>query len=155
MSNETEPTIAELEADLAALRFPSFDQGVAFRLGTVAVQLIQERDLPVAVQIIFGDQIVFTAALNGAAPATADWLRRKSRTALLDAESSLLIKRRIEQGAPDLAARGLDENEYAAYGGSFPLIVGNDAVGTLTVSGAADTVDHDLATAAIRRFLSA
>jgi uncharacterized protein (UPF0303 family) len=57
----------------------------------------------------------------------------------------------------DKAAAGkyyVDEAEFCFHGGSFPIVVkGTGVVGTLTVSGLTQEVDHDLAVQAIKHVL--
>ena len=48
------------------------------------------------------------------------------------------------------------EQEYAAHGGSFPIILkGSGVVGTITVSGLAQEEDHLLVVNTLRDYLSA
>jgi uncharacterized protein (UPF0303 family) len=50
----------------------------------------------------------------------------------------------------------LDEAEYGAHGGAFPVIVrGTGPVGTVTVSGLPQAEDHRFVVEALRRFLAA
>ena len=49
----------------------------------------------------------------------------------------------------------LDENEFAAHGGAFPVIVrGVGVVGTVTVSGLPQEEDHRLVVSVLRAFLA-
>jgi uncharacterized protein (UPF0303 family) len=50
----------------------------------------------------------------------------------------------------------LDEREFAAHGGAFPVIVRDvGVVGTVTVSGLPQEEDHRLVVAVLRAFLGA
>jgi uncharacterized protein (UPF0303 family) len=145
--------IPGLEADIEATVLTHFDQADAFRLGSLAVDEITRRGLSMAVEIMIGEQTVFMAAVGGADPSTASWLRRKAAVVRIDGVSSLLVKLRHEQADTSFADRGLPEDDFAPYGGSIPIRVAGTLVGTITASGAADVVDHDVATTALRRYL--
>jgi uncharacterized protein (UPF0303 family) len=50
----------------------------------------------------------------------------------------------------------VDEAEYAAHGGAFPIIIKNvGIVGTVTVSGLPQEEDHRLVVSVLREFLNA
>jgi uncharacterized protein (UPF0303 family) len=147
-------SIDGLERDHEVLRFSTSDQGDAFMLGSIASSIVSARGLAVAIEVAIGEHIVYTSAQGGASPDTADWLRRKAAVARLDGASSLLVKMRHEQDGQSFDDRGLDPADCAAYGGSVPLIIDNAVVGTITCSGAADVVDHEIAVTAVRTFRS-
>jgi uncharacterized protein (UPF0303 family) len=147
-------TIDQLEADAQALVFDSFDQDSAYALGTLAAELIRERELQLAVQIVIGDHIVYKAALGEVGEGTTDWLRRKSNVAKLEGVPSLLVRLRHEAEGTTFADRGLDEAEFAGHGGSFPIVVDGTLVGTITASGEPDVVDHDVVVTALRSYLA-
>lgn len=155
MTNADLPTftIADLEQDLPLLQFERFDQEDAYRLGTIATDLVRERGLVMAVQIVIDDHIVYKATVGGVSGDTADWLRRKANAAKRRGEPSLLIRRRLEADGETLASVGLEEADFASHGGSVPIFVGGELVGTLTTSGEPDVVDHDVAISAVRRFV--
>jgi uncharacterized protein (UPF0303 family) len=65
------------------------------------------------------------------------------------------VRRRHEEaGTPFEERDDVDHDTLRAYGGSIPLRVAGDVVGSITTSGEPDVVDHDVASEAVRRFLS-
>ncbi|WP_164479058.1 heme-degrading domain-containing protein [Nakamurella antarctica] len=146
-------TVEELESEVRELTFSKFDQADAYRLGTIAAEMIAARGYSLAVQIVIGEQVVFKAALGGVSDATDSWLRRKAALARLDGVSSLLVRLRNEAAGTSFDDRGLPKAEFAAHGGAFPIRVDGAVVGTLTASGLEDVVDHQVVAAAIRQFL--
>ncbi|BDI22513.1 heme-degrading domain-containing protein [Herbiconiux sp. L3-i23] len=147
-------TIESLEPQLALLRLRSFDQDDAYALGTIAAEMIRDRGLVMAVQIVIGEHVVYKAALNGVSGDTADWLRRKSNTAKRRGEPSLLVRRRLEAEGHTLADGGLDEADFAAHGGAVPIFVDDELVATITTSGEPDVIDHEVAIAAAMEFVA-
>ena len=70
-------------------------------------------------------------------------------------EPSLLVRRRHEEaGTPFEQRDDVDHETFKAHGGSLPIRVRADLVGSITTSGEPDVVDHDVASEAVRRFLS-
>ncbi len=144
--------IAELEALENALEFDSFDLNDAWRLGSAAAELIIEAKYSLAVQIVLGGRIVFKAALNGVSQDTEPWLTGKAAAALLFESSTYRV--RLRKDADPSVVEGIDEDLYRTHGGSVPIRVrGRGIVGTITVSGEPDTVDHAIAIGAISRVL--
>jgi uncharacterized protein (UPF0303 family) len=147
-------TVAELEY-LNELDFPSMTNDDAVALGLVAVELIREWDLSLAVDIVLAGDLVFRAKLKNTGPGNDPWLRKKAATATRFGEASFLVKmRHLEAGTPFEQRSDVDHEEFKAHGGSIPLRVGGDVVGTNTVSGEPDAVDHEVAAEAIRRYLA-
>ena len=144
--------IAELEALENALEFDSFDLNDAWRLGSAAAELIIEAKYSLAVQIVLGGRIVFKAALNGVSQDTEPWLTGKAAAALLFESSTYRV--RLRKDTDPSVVEGIDEDLYRTHGGSVPIRVrGRGIVGTITVSGEPDTVDHAIAIGAISRVL--
>lgn len=145
-------TLADLE------RQPPFDPAAfstddAVDLGMLAVGLTRERGVNLAVRIMLRADTVFLAKLGTTGPDNDEWLAGKSAVAERFGVPSLLVRRRREQeGQPG----EIDEREplLRYSGGSLPIRVGGELVGTLTVSGEPDVIDHEVASEAIRRFLA-
>jgi len=143
-----EYTVADLEY-LNAVEFPSLTNDEAVALGLVAVEVIREWDLSLAVDIVIGDDLVFRAKLKSTGAGNDPWLKGKAATATTFGEPSLLVKtRHLESNTPFE-----DDDTLKFHGGSIPLRVGGQIVGTLTMSGEPDRTDHEAAAEAIERYL--
>lgn len=126
----------------------------AVELGMVAVQLIQEWDLSLAVDIVLAGDLVFRAKLKSTNSGNDPWLAGKAATALRFGEPSLLVKlRHREAGTPFADRTDVDHDTVKAHGGSIPLRVSGAVVGTITMSGEPDAVDHEAAAEALARFV--
>jgi uncharacterized protein (UPF0303 family) len=68
-------TVAELEYlnDIDLVEFGNDD---AVQLGRIAVDVITERDLNLAVDVVLGDDLVFRAKLKATGPGNDSWLPR-------------------------------------------------------------------------------
>jgi uncharacterized protein (UPF0303 family) len=128
----------------------------AVDLGLVAVALIRERDLNLAVDVTLGGQSMFRAKLKNTGPRNDFWLNAKAAVAVRFGEPSLLVKlRHLESGTPFEDRADVDHSQLRAHGGSVPLRNGDEVVGTITVSGEPDVIDHEVAAEALRRYLDA
>jgi uncharacterized protein (UPF0303 family) len=142
--------IAEQER---ALRYPHWDAGVCWSLGTRLQALALERAAGRGVVVDirrFGQQLFF-AALDGATPDNAEWVRRKSNTVARFHRSSYAMGLELaEKGATVSEKYGVSEADYVTHGGSFPLAVtGAGVVGAITVSGLVQRADHELVVEAL------
>jgi uncharacterized protein (UPF0303 family) len=153
---ELEFLIAELEAQEAELRFPSFSNAQAIALGESIAKKARMRGQAVTVDIRRSGQQLFHCALDGTSPDNDQWALRKGRVVDRFGHSSYLIGIGLK-----LAGLGIGEKyfvsplDYSAHGGSFPVFIeGTGIVGTVTVSGLPQEEDHALVVECIREFLS-
>ncbi|HTN55167.1 MAG TPA: heme-binding protein [Microbacterium sp.] len=147
-------TVAELQY-LNDIDLVDFGNDDAVRLGRLAVDIITERDLNLAVDIVLGDDLVFRAKLKETGPGNDPWLRAKAAAALRFGEASMLVKlRHLEAGTAFDERDDVDHDVVKAYGGSIPLKVAGEIVGTITTSGEADAIDHETAAEALARYLA-
>jgi uncharacterized protein (UPF0303 family) len=153
---ELESLIAEIEAQEAELRFPSFSNTEAIALGASLAEKARSRSLSITVDIRRGSQQLFHCALEGTAQDNDEWALRKGRAVLRFGHASFLIGLRLK-----LAGTSLEEKycvsplEYSAHGGAFPVFVkGTGLVGTVVVSGLPQEEDHALVVECIREFLA-
>jgi len=155
MSDLPEFTVADLEAQ-PALDVPTFTNDDAVDLGLIAVDLIRERGLSLAVKIIVRDDVVFQAKLRDTGPGNDEWLAGKAAVVRRFGEPSLLVRRRHEEaGTPFEERDDVDHATHKAHGGSMPIRVAGELVGSITTSGEPDVVDHDVTSEAVRRYLEA
>jgi uncharacterized protein (UPF0303 family) len=142
--------IAALEAREHELTFDAFDLSTAWTLGSAAAEIIQAEHYSLAVQIVLGGRVVFKAAFNGVSQDTEPWLTGKAAAALLFESSSMRV--RLRKDADPGVVAGLDHDTYRTHGGSVPIRVrGRGIVGTITVSGEPDVIDHAVAMEALQR----
>ena len=146
-------TAADLEY-LTGLDLVSFTNDDAVDLGLIAVEVISEWELNLAVDIVLDGDLVFRAKLGNTGPDNDPWLRMKAATAVRFGEPSLLVRRRHEEaGTPFEERDDVDHDAFKAHGGSIPLRVAGTVIGTIAVSGEPDAVDHEVAAEALRRFV--
>jgi uncharacterized protein (UPF0303 family) len=133
------------------LQLPRFDETVAWEIGLRLRELARFRRLSVVIDVRRFGQPWFYTALDGATPDHAEWVRRKSNVVARFHRSSYRVGLELDQKQTSLPERfGLPVADYAAHGGSFPLIVANAGViGSVTVSGLAQRADHELVVEAL------
>ncbi|MES2171267.1 MAG: heme-binding protein [Actinomycetota bacterium] len=144
--------ITDLEG-LTGLDVDHFDNEAAVILGILGVEVIRERNANLCVQVVVGEDVAFRANLGTTGSKNDEWLAGKAAVARHFSEPSLLVKRRQEAAGTTLEQQGLDFETYRAHGGSFPIRVGGDVVGTITMSGEPDVVDHAAVAETVRRYL--
>jgi uncharacterized protein (UPF0303 family) len=149
-------SLAALLAEEQALQFPAFGTDIAWVLGNCIYERAKVGNLPIAIEISRNGQQLFFAALPGATPDNAEWIRRKRAVVQRFQHSSLYMSVEAEQkGRPFLQRFGLSEQDYAAAGGGFPIFVrGTGCVGAVVVSGLPQLEDHRLVTDAIREVIA-
>lgn len=153
---ETLPDLATLEAELAPLVLPRFDETTAWDLGQILVRIAQDGRLPVVINIRNASRTYFHAALSGAQGINDNWARRKSNTTLLTGRASLIIGRKHAASGRSLADSGLSLQDHADAGGAVPIIVaGAGMVAVCTVSGLPQVEDHRLVLRGLRALMAA
>lgn len=147
-------TVADLEAQ-PQLDVAAFANDDAVDLGVTAIEVIRQRRLNLAVRIVLRGDVVFLAKLRETGPDNDPWLAGKAAVVERFGEPSLLVRRRHEEaGTPFDERDDVDHDALRAHGGSLPIRVGGELVGTITVSGEPDVIDHEVAAEAVRRFLT-
>ncbi|KVP53546.1 hypothetical protein WJ91_24350 [Burkholderia ubonensis] len=143
--------LQSIGAQEQALVFPRFDAARAWALGSRLHALAASRGHTVAIDIATFGQTLFFAALAGATPDNADWVRRKRNVVAHFRRSSYAIGLRMQQASTTLADKhGLPVTEYSPHGGAFPLTVdGAGVIGSVTVSGLPQRADHELVVEAL------
>jgi len=145
-------TVADLEAQ-PPLDVDAFVNDDAVDLGVTAIEVIRQRHLNLAVRVVLRGDIVFQAKLRETGPENDEWLAGKAAVVERFGEPSLLVRRRHEEAGTPFGERDdVDHDALRAHGGSLPIRVAGELVGTITVSGEPDVIDHEVATEAVRRF---
>ncbi|GAA3212448.1 heme-degrading domain-containing protein [Microbacterium terregens] len=134
---------------------PVFDNDDAVTLGLLAVEMIRKQGANLAVRIVLRGDEVFLAKLGTTGPANDVWLAGKAAVAERFGEPSLLVRRRHEAaGTPFQDRTDIDHAVFRAHGGAVPIFVSGEVVGTITMSGEPDVIDHAIAAETLRRFRS-
>ena len=152
--NEDLERIAAQERELV---LPRLDAQVAWELGLRLRTMAEERGLPLVIDVRRFGHLLFYAALDGATPDNAEWVRRKSNVVARFHRSSYAVGLNLKLKNESLLERqGLPVADYAADGGSFPLnVAGAGVVGSVTVSGLPQRADHELVVEALCALLGA
>lgn len=139
------------------LQFDCFDLDTAWRLGSTLRRMAAEREFGVVIDVTLFSMQVFHAALEGATPDNPNWVRRKRNTVFRLFRSSYATGLSLLKQQTNLQAKlGLPDAEYAAHGGSFPIVVkGTGCIGAVTVSGLPQRDDHNLVVEALCEVLGA
>ncbi len=144
-------------ADIAAqptIDVPSFTNDDAVRLGEVALEVIREHGWDLAVRIVLRGDVVFQAKTGDTGPGNDPWLAGKAAVVERFGEPSLLVRRRHEEaGTPFEERDDVDHEVFKAHGGSMPIRVNGELVGTVTTSGEPDVIDHAATSESVARWL--
>ncbi len=144
--------VAEQERRLA---LKGFDERDALAVGNTIRQLAEAAGEALAIDIRLWNRQLYFYAMPGTSDDNVDWMRRKSncvkRWDRASYAMTLRLKRNGRGFAPDA---NVDDAEYAAHGGSFPIrIEGVGVVGAITVSGVPGRRDHGYVVSAICQHL--
>ena len=138
------------------LQFTEFSNETALTVGLALRDAAQATGKAVTIDITRSGQQLFHYAMNGTSADNDAWVRRKGNTAQRFGHSSYYVGTLLRNAGQSIAQKYLlSESEYAAHGGSFPLIIRNvGVVGTITVSGLPQAEDHELVVTTLRAFLA-
>lgn len=147
-------TMEELLEQERQLQFKAFSNEAALKLGLTILEMAKNDEYgPIAVCVEMNGTPLFMHLMAGTNLDNVAWLGRKKRVVDRCQHSSLYM-------GLEFAAKGedfnelLDKNEYQALGGAFPLIIKDvGVVGSVTVSGLPDRMDHKLCVEGIKRFI--
>lgn len=144
-----------LEMQEEILQFTHFTNEDAWELGKIIVSEIQRKKLPVAVTIRLNNgYTVFRYAASQTGLHNEMWMDRKFQTVRTLEHSSLHAAMLLKKNEQTMANWFLDEKDYAAAGGGFPIRVEEvGIIGAVIVSGLPHFADHDLVVKCISRYL--
>lgn len=154
-SMEQKVELSTLTRQEELLQFDSFNNDTALALGMKVIELARAAGKSVAVNITQDGTMLFYHGMPGTNADNANWIRRKSNLVNRTGHSSFYTHTEVKNNGGDYdALPGLDMKDFAAHGGSFPLVVkGKGRIGTLTVSGLPGAEDHAMAVAALQAYL--
>ncbi len=133
-----------------------FDASVAWELGHWLRNAAVQQNQSIAIDITLAGALLFYAALPGATPDNAEWIRRKKNVLNRFHRSSYAVALEYRQGGKTLQERtGAPLADFATAGGCFPIrLKGSAAVlGSITVSGLPERQDHELVVRALSEHL--
>ena len=147
--------LATLARQEQLLQFDSFDNDTALALGLQVVELARAKGKSVGVNVTRDGTMLFFHGMRGTTADNADWIRRKSNLVNRTGHSSFYTHNEVKNSGGNVDAMpGLDPREFAAQGGSFPLVLrGVGRIGTITVSGLPGEEDHAMVVAALQAYL--
>lgn len=153
--NDPDNALDLLRRQEQVLQFDSFSNDTALAIGLKLVELARRNKQVVSVEIARNGQVLFAHSMDGAPPDHADWIRRKSKLVNRTGRSSFHTHTEVLLKGGDIDdVPGFDPREYAAHGGSFPVVIkGSGQVGTITVSGLPGPDDHRMVVSVLKDHL--
>ena len=151
--DELLPILLEQESEL---QFTEFSNETALELGLALLERARKIRKAVTIDISRCGQQLFHYAMNGTSADNDAWVKRKNNVVQRFGHSSYYLGSLLKNAGQSIEQKYLlPESEYAAHGGSFPLIIRNvGVVGTITVSGLPQAEDHELVVTTLRAFLA-
>ena len=150
-----EESIRILAMQEEILQFSHFTNEDAWELGSLMVSEAARNRLPVAVSIRLNNgYTVFQYGFKGTNYNNEQWMTRKQNTVRVMEMSSLRLYMMMKKNDETLEDRGLNNEEYTASGGGFPIrVAGVGVIGSVIVSGLDHMADHEFAAACLSQYL--
>ena len=149
-------TSNKLQLEEKLLVLPELTNMDGLQIGEIAKSIGEARNLPIAVEVRFGDWIIYHASLPGSTIENQGWIDRKARTVMLKQHSTLHERVSAEERGIDWhKENNLPDKTHAIHGGGLPLITKNEGfVGVLLISGLPQVEDHLLGVEVLTEFLA-
>ena len=152
--------LLERQEDL--LRFDSFTDEDARRLGNILADIAAENPAPTTVRVTIGDTVVFQYTDSPEADVRLGWVTRKYNLIRKTGHSSMhACVRNRKLG--ELADKAAQEDVYGFGCGGFPIRLKDEPIteenkissiiGCAALSGLPDPQDHDLVVRALEQYL--
>ena len=149
-------TSSQLINEEQILTLSSLDLEGALEIGEIAKSIAALRKLPLAIQVRFGDWIIYHASLPGSTSENHWWIDRKARVVMHKHHSTMHERVSAQERGVDWHKENnlLDET-HAIHGGGLPLITKDKGfVGVLLISGLPQVEDHLLGVEVLTEFLA-
>jgi uncharacterized protein (UPF0303 family) len=152
---ENNPSSDVIKHQEQALQFTSFDNDTALAIGNHIIEQAKADKVAVTVDITVNRNPLFFHAMVGTSPNNVDWIRRKSNLVNRTGHASFFTHiQAVNNGQDFNNLPTFDTKDFAAHGGSFPIILkGTGQIGTITVSGLEGIDDHAMAVRALKWYL--
>jgi len=147
--------LKEIETQEKLIQFESFSNERALEIGLMLMEKAKKENKQVSIDITRHGQQLFHYAMAGTTADNDAWIQRKMKVVGRFAHSSHYMGLLLEKKGKSIEEASLvDSWEYAAHGGSFPIIIKNTGViGTVTVSGLPSSEDHKLVVDVLAQYL--
>ena len=130
--------------------FSQFTRANALRLGLLLVEEAQSYLKPIGIRIVIANQVVFQYFMDGIdIPGGMLWLEKKEKMCNLAGHSSYYAF--LENMTTHKYDQCIHDESYGLCGGSFPIVVQNSQVGTITVTGCRPNEDHQIIVAGLEK----
>jgi uncharacterized protein (UPF0303 family) len=152
---ENNPPIDVIKRQEQALQFTSFDSDTALAIGNHIIEQAKADKVAVTIDVTVNRNPLFFHAMAGTSPNNVDWIRRKSNLVNRTGHASFYTHiEAVNNGQDFNNLPTFDTKDFAAHGGSFPIILkGTGQIGTITVSGLEGVDDHAMAVRALKWYL--
>lgn len=150
-----EESIRVLAMQEEILQFSHFTNEDAWELGSLMVTEAARNHLPVVISIRLNQgYTLFQYAFKGTSYNNEQWMARKQNTVRSMEMSSLRFFMMLKKNGETLEEYGLNEKEYVARGGGFPIrVAGAGVIGSVLVSGLDHMADHEFVSACMSKYL--
>ncbi|MBC8059840.1 MAG: heme-degrading domain-containing protein [Clostridiaceae bacterium] len=147
--------LEEIEDQEKNLVFTRFDCSEALNIGLRLIEKGKNLSKGITIDIMKNGHHLFHYSFEGTSPDNDEWIKRKNNVVTRFYKSSFNIGLKLKLLNKSIEEKYfLSPNEYAPYGGSFPIIIKDTGViGTITVSGLSQEEDHNLVVETIREYL--
>ena len=147
--------LASLLREEEELQFTQFTNEMALEIGFRIIEIVKMAKKSVTIDISRNGQQLFHYSFPGTSVDNDEWVKRKTRVVYRFGHSSHYVCSYLKSIQRTIQERYcLNPTEYAASGGSFPIIVKNvGVIGAITVSGLSQEEDHQLVTSVIKQFI--
>ena len=137
-------TSKQLLKEEQTLTFPSLEILDALNIGEIAKSIGMTKKLPIAIEVRFGDWVIYHISLPGSTCENNWWISRKARVVLLKHHSTMYERVNAEERGVDWHKENNLQNEtHTIHGGGLPLITKDQGfVGILLISGLPQEEDH-------------
>lgn len=144
--------IEQIKAQQKTWEFTEFNEETAWEIGCRMRTQAEQHHYPIAISVTVNHRRLFYCSMPGAAAINDEWVRRKENLVYLFQKSSYEMALYLKVKQDTLSRRyGLSDADYAAAGGSIPLLLkGTGVIGAITVSGLSEAGDHELVSQTIQ-----